>query len=1090
MMPNRDSRLARAARTVAAALAALAAAGSLYAQTPASPTDSLNDLQFRNLGPSVAGGRVAAVAGVPGDPQTYYVGAAGGGVWKTSDGGATWKDVFADEPVASIGAIALAPSDPSLVWVGTGEANVRNDALNGHGIYFSPDAGQTWQPMGLTDVGQIARVVIDPTNPDVVLVAALGHAWTPNPDRGIYKTTDGGKTWQKVLFVNDSTGAIDLAMEPGNPRVLLAAMWQVQRFPWELDDGGPASAIYRSTDGGATWTRLTTDMPPGPLGRIALAFAPTAPSHVYALIEAKTGMLWESSDLGDHWTSVSDNHALDVRPFYFSQVNVAPDDDQKLYFSSYQLLESDDGGHTARVIDRPVHVDHHALWIDPTNAKRMIQGNDGGAWVTQNGGATWDALNNLPIGQFYMVALDDNHPFTVCGGLQDNNGWCGPSDARGETGTDWFTVAGGDGQYIVPAPSDSTIIYAESQNGDIERMDMRTGTRRGVRPTDDDVGDAAPSQLKYRYNWTTPIAVSYTDPNEVLLGANVVFKTTDGGTTWTPISPDLTRHDPAHERTSGGPIQYDISGAETYNTILSITIAPSDSNVIWVGTDDGYIWVTRDGGAHWTNTTSHLPKLPQPEGGRIAQVGVSPRDPGTAYIAVDYHEYDDNRPYVFKTANYGQSWTDISRGLPDFGAAHVVREDPNQPGFLVLGTDNALYYSRDAGATWIRFGGGFPTAPVYDVQFAKQEHDLVVATHGRGLFVLDNITPLEETTSEVAAAPFHLFSVLPATIQAGGRRRGPDASDLAVPPAPSGAMVDYFIKSPADTTHHGGGEAGGEGAREAERGGGGFGGARSARGGHHVVVTVTDAAGDTVSTDSTTGKMGYNRYEWNLRYNGATRLDFERGGAGGGGFFRGGFGPRAVPGTYTITVSMGRDRQSQQVRVLADPKVPADSAAFAVQLAASLDVRAKLSALNTMLNRISSLQDQLKNVHAALKNADHADARPVLASADALGRKLSTLKDSLYNSDVQRGAPEDDIHYLSRFQSRFNGVVFGVMGPYAEPPRPAVREELAALTAQLNAYLDQFNAILAGDVAAYNRLADEHHAPELVGGGPVTIESK
>ncbi len=571
---------------VSATLALSAAAQGRAKQRPVAPpasgaavsvgADSLNNVKFRNLGPSVGGGRVAAVVGVPGDRNTYYVGAAAGGVWKTTDGGDSWEAVFKDQPTASIGALALAPSNPNVVWVGTGEGNPRNDVVDGRGVFMSPDAGKSWQFMGLGDVGQISRIVIDPADPDVVFVAALGHVWAPNAERGVFRTADGGKTWHKVLFVNDTTGVSDLVMVPGNPRLLFAAMWQFVRHPWELVSGGAASGIYRSKDGGLTWERLKDGLPTGLLGRIAVAVGPTNPSHVYALIETTQGMLWDSKDQGDHWSKVSDFHGLSARPFYFSLLHVSPVDDRKLFFSSYLLLRSDDGGKTTTPIDRGVHVDHHALWIDPQNPDRMIQGNDGGAYVTESGAKNWRYLNNLPIEQFYMVAADNNAPYMLCGGLQDNNAWCGPSSGTaggggsggsgGLNGSEWFTVTGGDGEYAVPAPSDSSILYVDSQNGNITRVDLKTGLTRSIRPYLSTVNEMKPANLKYRFNWTSPITVSARDANTAYIGANVVFKTTDGGERWTALSPDLTRNDKAKQVTSGGPIEYDISGAETYNT--------------------------------------------------------------------------------------------------------------------------------------------------------------------------------------------------------------------------------------------------------------------------------------------------------------------------------------------------------------------------------------------------------------------------------------------------------------------------------------------------------------------------------------------
>src|SRR6266566_724761 len=795
--------------------------------SPVGGADSLNNLKFRNLGPSVAGGRVAAGHRGPGDRNVYYVGAAAGGVWKTIDGGDSWEAVFKDQPTSSIGAVALAPSNPNVVWVGTGEGNPRNDVVNGRGVFMSPDAGKTWQFMGLGDVGQVSQIVIDPANPDIVFVAALGHVWAPNPERGVYRTADGGKTWQKVLFVNDSTGAAHLVMVPGNPRMLFAGMWQFVRRPWELVSGGAGSGIYRSKDGGLTWERLNQGLPSGLTGNTAVAVGPTNPSHVYALIETNEGMLWDSKDQGDHWTKVSDFHGLSARPFYFSLMHVSPVDDRKLFFSSYLLLRSDDGGKTTTPIDRGVHVDHHALWIDPQNPDRMIQGNDGGVYVTENGAKSWRFLNNLPIGQFYMVAADNNTPYMLCGGLQDNNAWCGPSSSVGGggggggggaggglNGAEWFTVAGGDGEYAVPAPSDSSILYVDSQNGNITRVDLKTGLNRSIRPYLPGVKDMKPATLPYRFNWTSPIAVSPRDANTVYLGGNVVFKSTDGGEHWVA---------------SSGPINYDISGAETYNTILTVNLAPTDSNVIWVGTDDGLVQVTRDGGKTWSNVSGHFPGPAKDLEGRVYQIGVSPFDAGAAYIAIDRHQLDDRRSYVYKTGDYGKTWVDIGRGLPPDVPARVVRENPNVRGFLVLGTDAALWYSRDGGTSWKPLKADFPTVPVYDVQFVGRSHDLVIATHGRGLFVLDNITPLKELTPEVVASDFHVFSTLPAQIRVRPRRPGVAPTRFTTPNAPAGAVIDYYLRAALDT----GAATPGQG--EPGRG------ERSRRG--RVLLTVTDSRG-------------------------------------------------------------------------------------------------------------------------------------------------------------------------------------------------------------------------------------------------------
>ncbi|HEV2750806.1 MAG TPA: hypothetical protein VGV12_09825 [Gemmatimonadales bacterium] len=1054
---------------------------------PAPPGDSLNNLKFRNLGPSVGGGRVAAVVGVPGDRNVYYVGAAAGGVWKTTDGGDTWDAVFKDQPTASIGAIALAPSNPNLVWVGTGEGNPRNDVVDGRGVFMSPDGGKSWQAMGLADVGQISRIVIDPTNPDIVFVAALGHVWAPNAERGVFRTADGGKTWQKVLFLNDTTGAGDLVMVPGNPRVLFAGMWQFERRPWELVSGGAASGIFRSTDGGLTWQRLKQGLPTGLVGRIALGVGLTNPSHVYALVETTQGMLWDSRDQGDHWTKVSDFHGLSARPFYFSLLHVSPVDDRKLFFSSFLLLRSDDGGKTTTPIDRGVHVDHHALWIDPQNADRMIQGNDGGVYLTENGAKSWRFLNNLPVEQFYMVsASGGDSPYMLCGGLQDNNAWCGPSSGvpgpgagGGLSGAEWFTVTGGDGEYAVIAPGDSSILYVDSQNGSITRLDLKTGLVRSIRPYASGVSEMKPADLQYRFNWTSPIAVSSRDANTVYLGGNVVFRSRDGGEHWAVASSDLTRNDKSKQVTSGGPIEYDISGAETYNTILTITLAPTDSNVIWVGSDDGLVHVTRDGGRTWSNVAGHFPGQSKDVEGRVYQIGVSPFDAGTAYLAIDRHELDDRRPYVYKTSDFGKTWTDIGKGLPPDVPAHVVREDPNLRGFLVLGTDAALWYSRDGGASWKPLKADFPTTPVYDVQFVGR-HDLAIATHGRGLFLLDNITALEELTPEVAAGDLHVFSAVPAQIRVRPRRNGAAPSRFTTPNAPAGAVIDYFLKAALDTS--------GAAGRTGESGRSGDGGARARRAG--VIVTVTDAHGDTVVVDSSgPGKQGVNRFVWNLRYAAPTRLNFEKptGAEEEENPFRNVGGPRVVPGTYTVTVAAGSHAATQTVTVQPDPILGGDPAAFAAQLRAGLEWRNAVSALHELLNRIVSLETQLKNTQQALRDNAAADTA-VQSGARELGRKLKELKDSLYNSEVQRDAGQDDVHYLNRFQDRLQGLGFGLSLAYAQPPSEVVAARLKELRTALDGYLVRFNDLVRTDVAAFNKTAQERQAPILVAGQPVEVK--
>lgn len=1032
---------------------------------------------FRNLGPAIAGGRVTAVAGIAGNPRVYYVGSAGGGVFKSTDGGFHWHAIFKHEATSSIGAIALAPSNPNLVWVGTGEANIRNDVIPGAGVYLSTDAGKTWRRMGLAHVGQIARIVVDPHNPDHVLVAALGQAWGPSAQRGIYLTTDGGKTWHKTLFVNDDTGAIDVAMQPGNGNVLLAATWQAYRQPWMLHDGGPGSGIWRSTDGGQTWTRLRRGLPPSPIGRIGLAFAPSEPARVYALLEAPIGKgaLFVSDDLGDHWHEVSDNHALNVRGFYFTTLEVAPNDPDRVYFLGFQLLQSDDGGKTVRVIDPSVHVDHHAMWIDPTDPQRMIQGNDGGAYLSVDGGKTWRFLDGLPIEQSYMVAADNRSPYNLCTGLQDNSGWCGPSSTLSDSvvsGEDWFNVVSGDGQYVVPAPSDPDIIYADAEDGSIVRFDRKTEQTRFIMPYLHGPGyinDLPTYAQKIRFNWTPPIAVDPQDAETVYLGGNVLLKSTDGGLNWQTISPDLTRNDPSKQQLSGGPINYDLSGAETYDTILSIQIAPSARDVIWVGTDDGLVSVTRDGGQHWkTVTPPHAPAW-----ARVYQIDVSATQPGTAYVAFDAHELGNNKPYAYATTDYGRHWRAIGAGLPHDASVMVVRADPADPRVLVAGTMRGIWVSRDGGRHWRQLKSNLPTMPVFDLKFVQG--DLVLASHGRGLWVLDHFAPVAQL--DPAALPAQLTVFTPRNgIEYQSWSRGEGAEPAFVTPdAPEGVVIDYSLPRRLRASH----------AERAE---------------HHtpVKIEVRDALGQLIATRYGPARRGLNRYVWNMRYDRPTATDFEKAPLSGPPPAWAQLPqPQVLPGSYTVSVTADGRTETAEARVLADPNQPPALPAQRQALQAALEARAQVDALNRMLNQISAMQAKLAAYHAAIMAQSNSidpslqarvhGAAALLAQGRRLGQRLATLKDSVYNPKVQHKVFEDNLHQLTDLHDALEMNASTLAGLGVQAPTGPLRAITAELSAALDAKLAEYNALLRGPVATYDQAAYAAGAPTLGAGGPITV---
>jgi photosystem II stability/assembly factor-like uncharacterized protein len=1041
------------------------------------PFDPLENVKFRNLGPAVGGGRVSAVAGIPGKPNIYYAGAGGGGVFMTQDGGLSWKPIFEKEATVSIGAIALAPSNPNLVWVGTGESNPRNDVITGKGVYFSPDAGTTWKFMGLRDAGQISNIAIDPHDPNIVVVGVLGHVWGPNSERGVFRTTDGGKTWQKTLFVDDTTGVSSLIMDPNNPLILYAGLWTFVRHPWSLESGGTAGGIFRSVDGGITWKKLSDGLPEGPTGRIGLAAASSNPRHVYALIESKKGVLWDSNDFGDHWKMVSNNHNMNARGFYFSQLVVSPKDENKIYFLSFGIVLSEDGGKTAHTIGGRVHPDHHSMWIDPENPDRIINGNDGGVYISSDAGRTWRYLDNIPIEQFYSVAQDDETPYNLCGGLQDNNGWCGPSNSLsrgGITGFDWYTATGGDGEYVVPArgPNAHTV-YSDSQNGSISRLNNENGLQHFIRPYLHGVQVQKPADLKYRFNWTSPIAVSLTDPKEVYIGGNVLFKSTDAGAHWTAISPDLTRNDKSKQLSSGGPIEFDLSGAETFDCILSISISPVDPKIIWVGTDDGVVQVTRDGGQHWTNVTASIPNLPQ--WGRLQQIEASPNDQGTAYVAVDFHEVDNNKPYAFKTHDFGKTWTPITQGLPQEDPIRVIREDPNHKGFLVAGTDTSLFYSSDDGAHWTRIKSNFPTSSIYDIKFVKKTHDLVVATHGRGLFILDDITPLEESGAELARSDFHLFTPLPAVNWHNWNKHGFTSGGFVTPNPPSGAVITYTLPSEIKVTPE-----------------------QRKKSLTPVKIAISDSSGQVIRTMYGPSKAGVNRAIWNLRYDPPKRLTFLQPQTDRDEedfFFDPSTGPNVLPGDYKVAVTASGKTETQTVHVETDPRFPVDQNALRAQLKLGLELRDQLSALNEALNRVSSLHKQITSLQEILTSDQNPDGqvnvsyRPVLEQAKALDKKLTDLESPIYNHEIQQGS-QDSIHYLQRFHDRLQGAFRGVISAYGEAPNELLLDEAASVKQELEKHLQAFNALLNTDVSTFNKLAAEHGSSTLFAGGPIQIKSE
>ncbi|MFQ6045348.1 MAG: WD40/YVTN/BNR-like repeat-containing protein, partial [Gemmatimonadales bacterium] len=905
--------------------AILSFAPPAVAQTADQLAAAVEQLEWR---PATMGGRVSAIEGVPGDPLIFWVGGADGGVFMTTNAGTTFEEQFTDHPVYSIGALALAESDHNVLWLGSGEGDPRNSTSYGNGVYRSTDGGTTWTHLGLGGTERIKRIVVHPQNADIAYVCAMGHAWGPNEERGVYRTTDGGATWEKVLYRNRDTGCSDVAMDYHNPRVLYAGMWTYRRRPWRFDDGGGETALYKSTDGGTTWTRLTEGMPKGPMARIGVQVSRSHPNVVYMVTETpEEGTLFRSDDAGTHWRMVNDDRNINFRPFYYSDIRVDPNDPNVVYSLSGGLFKSIDGGATFRRIAGGVHGDHQAFWIDPEDSRRLLSGSDGGFQVSYDAGETWDIINNVTLSQFYQIAYDMQRPYYVCGGLQDNGSWCGPSQTTHGAilKDDWFRVSGGDGFYAVPVPDKPHLIYSDLQGGVFMITDMRSGATRRIHPYPNRIGSAGDAMLghKYRFNWDSPIHISPHDPGTVYIGGNVVFKSTDYGHSWQEISPDLTTGDTTKQLSSGGEIYQDNTAAEFHTTVLTIAESPVQSGVIWAGTDDGKVWVTRDGGASWTEITRNIRGLP--EFAWVAKIDASHFDAGTAYIAVDQHRMDDFTPHAYRVSEFGERSEELSRGLPQDDYVKVIREDTRNPDLLYVGMERGIFASWDRGETWVSIRNGLPPVSVRDIQVHPRDNDLIIGTHGRGAYILDDIAPLQ-TLGTALAGDVHLFEPRPAVRwETGSRDASMGQRTYRAPNPPYGALLSYYLKEKPEGP---------------------------------VKIVVTDLQDDTVRVITVRSpSAGVNRTAWDLRYAGPDPVPGEEDEEARG-FFGGRGGPLVVPGKYTISLGVGERALRTGVVVEADPRVEILPEHYVAQRDAALALRDMISRVNRAIGMANSLQEQ------------------------------------------------------------------------------------------------------------------------------------
>lgn len=891
----------------------------------------LKTMRWRSIGP-FRGGRVTAVAGIATQPFVYYMGATGGGVWKTEDAGITWIPVSDHYfKTGSVGAIAVADSDPNVVYAGMGEACLRANISHGDGVYKSTDAGKTWTNTGLRDTQQIGRVRIHPRDPNLVYVAAVGHPFGPNPERGVFRSKDGGASWQKILYVNDKTGGIDIDMDPHDPRVLYAATWQVLRTPWGITSTGPGGGIYKSTDGGDRWTELTKGLPTGDKGKIGIAISPVDSNRVWATVEAADGGgVYRSDDAGKSWRLLNDNFEVRGRQYYYGHIFADPQEIDTVYtFSSKGFFKSIDGGKTYMTLRSP-HGDYHDLWIDPRNHLRMINGNDGGATITFDGGKSWSTLENQPTAQFYEAITDNRFPYHVYGSQQDNTTVSIPSrtDGGGIGVTDWYPVGGGESGYLAPDPKDPEVTYGGSYFGMLTRYDHRTNQLRNITIWPDYPGGRVAADVKYRFQWTYPIVISPLAPDTIYAGANVIFRSTNQGQSWDIISPDLTRND--KQREHGGRLE------EYYSTIFAIAPSRVAKDVIWAGSDDGLVHVTTDGGKQWRRVTP--PDLP--EWSRINIIEPSPFDAGTAYVAANRYQLDDFRPYIYKTADYGKTWKLLTAGIASDTFVRTIREDPARKGLLYAGTETGVYVSWNDGAGWQPLQLNLPAVPITDLTI--KDNDLIAATQGRSFWILDDLTMLHQLNPDVASANMHLFH--PRAVYRPTRRQFRPGAPGSGENPPSGVVVRYFLRQKPAAT---------------------------------VTLEFEESSGRPIkSFNRVPSEAGINRFEWDMRYPDARGLD-------GGTHLAGGSlrGPVAIPGAYRVKLTANGESQTQTFEIQKDPRLPTTPEEYKKQFDLLIAVRDKLSAAHDAVNQIRKAEANSKPV-AALDAIAQELAEPAFTGFD------------------------------------------------------------------------------------------------------------
>lgn len=1019
--------------------ALLCAIAALPARAGQVSSKDLGALKWREVGPAVMGGRLDVAVGVPGDPRTIYLGHSSGGLYKSTDGGLTFAAIFHSGGSSSIGALAVAQSDPKIVFVGTGEGFPRNTAAPGDGVFKSIDAGKTWHYVGLRDTKQIAKIAIDPHDPRVILVAALGPEWLPGGERGVYRSQDGGKTWTRVVFVNSTTGGSDVAFDPQNPSIVYAGTFDFIRRPWTFRGGGPGSGLYRSADNGRTWEKLTAPalhdgLPGGTINRVGVSVCYEHPNVVYAFVPNKRGVLYRSDDAGSHWKLVNASGDIDFRPFYFSQLRADPHDPNRVYLPSEGNQVSTDGGKTFKHLGGGG--DNHDIWIDPQNPDRLLNASDFGLDMSADRGKTWDHLNTVPFAQVYRVGYDDALPYHIMGGMQDHEVWWGPNSLWNDDGVPsgaWRNISQwGDGQYALPDPRDSNVIYEDTHFGDLVRRDLRTGEARYISPQPAITFGTGAGAYRYRFSWSAPLYISPHDPSVVYFGGNVLFKSTDEGTSWQTISPDLSQPcNRAYLGPSGGPLGHDDTNAEAYCTIYAISEDAGDPNTLWVGTDDGNLEITRDGGKRWTNVVANVRGLPAHSW--VSSIHASHVTPGTAYVCFDRHRFGDERPYAYVTTDYGKHWSNISRGLPSY--AYVVLEDPRQPLLLFAGTQQGVSASFDRGAHWTSLQLGQPPVPVYDLKIQPQANDLIAGTHGRGFWILDDITPLERL-AEAVGKKATLFAPMPAWRYVSRPTYEQGRGGFVSQNKPYGVAFSYYL-APL------------KGRKKYDR----------------VTIRITDAAGKLVRSLHGPAKRGVNRTVWDLHADPPRGKDVVQDTREYYVFYSPAIdGPEVAPGTYTATlIADGRTySRSTPVQVNLDPAVGATAAALKAQYDALWQLVVIQEQGEVTLNELHGLDAQIAKL---LAHKPPAAIRKELlsyrAAVDALSGRLVNGNGG-ENAAYQHPAQLiDQIAYLRHIEATYTGALTDAQQALADRYAAQMSRLNAEATALFSSKLKRVNARLA-----------------------------